>query len=200
MNQIVASCVTCRYHLWNFTRLERLFASKEHARKLALQASAIPNWSALEGIIMVGQHQSVRSLATKFRRFSSTRVKPLRDRELLTFSSLDEAANWIDERPVIPKAAPPRMVGRSLAAKDKEKRIGLPAVPTDVDYYLNGRQKETLKRFERMGWRVAFVRRLGYQKALVVITNRNRSDYAALKEDGTVSGSIELVVRESDFS
>ena len=87
-----------------------------------------------------------------------------------------------------------------MAAKDKEKRIGLPAVPNYVDYYLNSRQKETLTRFERMGWQIAFVRRLGYQKALVVITNRNKSDFAALKEDGTVSGSIELVVRESDYA
>jgi hypothetical protein len=199
MNQIVVSCTTCRYQLWNFTRVERLFASQEHARKLALQSSAIPHSSALEGILVVGQQQSVRRLATKFRRYSSNGVRPQRDRELLTFTCLDEAVGWIDGRPALSKAAPPRVRGRSVAAKDKEKRVGIPPVPNYVDYYLNIAQKTTLARCERMGWRVAFVRRLGYTRALVVMSNRSGSHYAALKEDGTVSGSIELVVRESDF-
>ena len=198
MNEIVASCMSCQYHLWNFTRIDNLIATHTDAERLARQGAAIPNWSALESILVVGEHKRVNDLTDRYREHAERFTDTSFERDLLTFRDLREATGWIEARRGPYCSTTGFRSGQSIGTDNKEKRIGIPPVPYDFEHYLNERQKETLTRFEQFGWDIAFVRRMGYTNPLVVIADASKNECLAIKRDGSVTRSIKLVLRETD--
>jgi hypothetical protein len=198
MNEIVTSCMSCRYHLWNFTRIDNLIATQTDAERLARQGSAIPAWSALESILVVGEHRRINDLTDRYREHAERSPQRSFEHDLLTFRDLKEATGWIEARHGPYCSTTGARSGQSIGTSDKEKRIGIPPVPYDFEHYLNERQKATLTRFEQFGWDIAFVRRMGYTNPLVVISDASKKECVAIKRDGSVTRSIKLVLRDTD--
>jgi hypothetical protein len=69
----------------------------------------------------------------------------------------------------------------------EEKRKGIVPVPEDVDGLLNLEQLHTLRKIEKFGWRVYFVRRPLFQKSVTAIISPKGDKVAVLEYDGRIN-------------
>ncbi len=78
---------------------------------------------------------------------------------------------------------------------EKERRIGLNAIPMDIKSRLTGLQRGTLARLEGFGWSIKFVRRPLFQEQLIILVDPSGVDHAILTEDGALDRNIDLALR-----
>jgi len=77
----------------------------------------------------------------------------------------------------------------------KERRIGLAAIPEDIKSRLTGLQRGTLARLEGFGWSIKFVRRPLFQEQIIVLVDSSGVDHAILTEDGELDRNINFTIR-----
>jgi hypothetical protein len=78
---------------------------------------------------------------------------------------------------------------------DKERRIGLDAIPNDLKSRMTDFQRGTLARLEGFGWSIRFVRRPLFQDQTIVLVDPAGKDHAILLEDGSLDRDLDLAVR-----
>ena len=78
---------------------------------------------------------------------------------------------------------------------EKERRIGLDAIPEDIKSRMTGPQRGTLARLEGFGWSLQFVRRPLFQEQVIVLVDPAGKEHAILLEDGTMDRDIDLATR-----
>lgn len=76
-----------------------------------------------------------------------------------------------------------------------ERRVGLDAIPSDMQSRLTDRQREMLGRLRGAGWAIQFVRRPLYEDQVIVLVDSAGEQHAILQEDGKLIGNPGLVLR-----
>jgi hypothetical protein len=76
---------------------------------------------------------------------------------------------------------------------NSNRRVGLAAIPADLERYLTPEQLAGLNRAEKYGWTVKFVRR-----PTVVLEYEDGSVLGVLEEDGTLNKNYSTEVRDQD--
>ncbi len=76
-----------------------------------------------------------------------------------------------------------------------ERRVGLDAIPSDLQSRLTKRQHETLGRIKRAGWSIQFVRRSLYEDQVIVLVDGTGEQHAILQEDGKLIHNPGLAFR-----
>ena len=80
----------------------------------------------------------------------------------------------------------------------KERRKGLPPVPSDLRMILSVAQKNALDELETFGWLIDYVRRPLFQEPRIIVRNPQSGARAIIDADGTVDHSPASVVMRSD--
>lgn len=86
---------------------------------------------------------------------------------------------------------------KSLTGKilDKEKRQGQPAIPDNLQRYLNENQMHALENVERFGCTLKFVRRPALKKAIPVLLGPDGKKMGVLEESGNIEWEPALEFR-----
>lgn len=80
----------------------------------------------------------------------------------------------------------------------RERRKGLPAVPTDLRTILSAAQKNALDELETFGWVVDYVRRPLFQEPRVIVRNPQSGARAIIDADGLVDHNPANIVMRND--
>jgi hypothetical protein len=78
----------------------------------------------------------------------------------------------------------------------QEKRIGEAPVPRNLKEVLNEDQLHTLRRMEKFGWILKFIRRPLFQDVLPVLYHPDGNKMGVLEDDGTLNTQHSLNFRE----
>jgi hypothetical protein len=74
-----------------------------------------------------------------------------------------------------------------LMARAHEKRGQQPAVPDNIDAYLNRTQLASIRKLEEFGWELFFIRRSDPDEVLTVMYLPRLGETAVIEKDGTVN-------------
>lgn len=77
----------------------------------------------------------------------------------------------------------------------EDRRGHQKAIPLDLGRHLNQLQMVALHSLENFGWHLWFVRRPLFMQPVVVVANKEASEYAVLEEDGSVNMKPGLQLR-----
>ena len=86
-------------------------------------------------------------------------------------------------------------VSMTAAQKPTERRIGVDAIPEDLQARLTEIQRHAWSQLEGFGWSIKFVRRALFQEQIIVIVDPAGLDHAILREDGTMDRNIDFPIR-----
>lgn len=76
-----------------------------------------------------------------------------------------------------------------------EKRRGDKPVPDNMKDYLNDAQMAELRKIERFGWELWFIRRPLFQDPVVVVANPDGSSIGVLEDDGRLNLDPDIKLR-----
>ena len=76
-----------------------------------------------------------------------------------------------------------------------DRREGKPAVPDDLERYLNKNQLNAYQSMTNSGWRMYFVRRPMFQHPMAVMINHEGTRIGVLEEEGHVDLNPSLELR-----
>lgn len=76
-----------------------------------------------------------------------------------------------------------------------EKRKGDKPVPDNMKDYLNDAQMAELRKIERFGWELWFIRRPLFQDPVVVVANPDGSSIGVLEDDGRLNLDPDIKLR-----
>lgn len=79
---------------------------------------------------------------------------------------------------------------------EKEKRNRQPAIPENIESYLNEDQLQSLEKIENYGCVLKFVRRPAFQKATPVIIGPDGKKMGVLEENGNLCWEHGIVFRD----
>jgi len=82
-----------------------------------------------------------------------------------------------------------------MDAGTDERRIGLDAIPKNIQSLLTELQLFALSRIEGFGWSLKFVRRPSIGDQVVVLVDPSGNQYAVLHEDGSLDRDMNLDIR-----
>ena len=77
----------------------------------------------------------------------------------------------------------------------KERRIGVDAIPEDLEARMTELQRHALKQLEGFGWSIKFVRRPLFQDPVIVLVDPSGARHAVLTEDGSIDRDTDFIVR-----
>jgi len=80
----------------------------------------------------------------------------------------------------------------------EEKRTGDKPVPDDVKRYMNDAQLAELRKIEKFGWALVYIRRPLFQEPVIVVHDANGKSIGILEEDGRLSLEPDIETREQD--
>lgn len=83
----------------------------------------------------------------------------------------------------------------SVAQKSTERRIGVDAIPEDLQARLTEPQRHALSQLEGFGWSIKFVRRPLFQDPVIVLVDPSGEKHAVLTEDGSIDRDPDFIVR-----
>lgn len=73
------------------------------------------------------------------------------------------------------------------------KRRGISPIPNNLVEFLNHQQLVSLRQMEVFGWRLSFIRRIGEDQAITIVSNGKR--HAKLESDGSLNSEVDLNFR-----
>ena len=76
-----------------------------------------------------------------------------------------------------------------------ERRIGVDAIPKDINARLTEVQRHALAQLRGFGWEIKFVRRPLFQDQVVVLVDPSGKQHAILREDGTIDRKLDFTIR-----
>jgi uncharacterized protein (DUF1697 family) len=84
-----------------------------------------------------------------------------------------------------------------MSAKKRpiERRVGLDAIPKDIESRMTKLQRDTLTKLRVVGWSVQFVRRPLYEDQVIVLVDSSGEQQAVLQEDGSIIRNLGISVR-----
>ncbi|MBT8121248.1 MAG: hypothetical protein KJO10_01835 [Gammaproteobacteria bacterium] len=77
-----------------------------------------------------------------------------------------------------------------------ERRREQNQLPAHLDEVLNEMQLFSLKRMERYGWMLAFIRRPLFQDIVTVLRHQDCHKFSILNEDGTLNAQPDIALRQ----
>lgn len=77
-----------------------------------------------------------------------------------------------------------------------ERRSEHNQLPANLDETLNEMQLFTLKRMERYGWILAFIRRPLFQDTVTVLRHQDCHKFGVLNDDGTLNSQPDIALRQ----
>ncbi len=78
----------------------------------------------------------------------------------------------------------------------KDKRNKQPAIPKNVQDYLNLDQEMALVNLRQFGWEIKFIRRPPFQDSIVVLINTDGRTIGVLEKDGRINTDPKMVIRD----
>lgn len=76
-----------------------------------------------------------------------------------------------------------------------EKRNRIPAIPMDLEKYLNDEQLLSLHHAESYGWYLAFVRRPLFLEAIPVLYGPTPGQVAIIESNGDINQNPRIIIR-----
>jgi len=76
-----------------------------------------------------------------------------------------------------------------------ERRVGLDAIPKDIESRMTKLQRNTLAKLRGIEWSIQFVRRPLYEDQVIVLIDSSGEQHAVLQEDGSIIGNPRISVR-----
>ena len=77
----------------------------------------------------------------------------------------------------------------------KERRVGIEAIPEDLQALMTELQRHALKQLEGFGWSIKFVRRPLFQDPVILLVDPSGERHAVLTEDGSIDRDTDFIVR-----
>ena len=77
----------------------------------------------------------------------------------------------------------------------QDKRTGQPAIPDNIEDWLNHTQQQILKKIEGLGFKLIFMRRPVFQDPIPVVINDKGNKIGILETDGRLNMEPDLVLR-----
>ena len=87
---------------------------------------------------------------------------------------------------------------QSPIAASREKRLGMLPVPGNLEEMLSEIQLKALRKIEKSGWKLQFIRRPESKEPVAVITSPKGDRYATLKQDGLLRLMADSAVRKEE--
>lgn len=77
----------------------------------------------------------------------------------------------------------------------EEKRTGQPAVPDNIEDWLNDVQLQMLRKIEVLGFTLIFMRRPVRQDPIPIVINNNGNKIGVLEKDGRLNTDVDIAMR-----